>query len=634
MSNLPIERIRLGTEEYDIFVPKDWDENDPNKIAYIENRTHKITTESIARFLCDSNPESYYAYELNNNQNKFVVTPENQASKTFGFFWQDSKGNHHKELLLFGSNYIYFAETNSNTKYFSYSVDTLYKVTLSLEAVQTGQIIQLSVDEASGFSNLNCQLVEYTFTALHPKFIPTGSLAVTGNQVNAANGDYFVTAKTVAEVINARLQGLTSIMDFRGIVGKLPTANLGSDYQIGDVVIVKNDDDPADPNNGKEFILAETAPNTLGWVEFGFGSQLVELLGWPSGSLLLPDGHTPAETSTVYQFIQKSDEHLNKRIDDLKLDVENIFLTEDLKFTEPFGKFGTEKDSSTKASLEANGYYTIDSAEGTKSLADLLNSAFAVKSDPVITTPSITCTFNNTGEFEVGSKIQPQVKFVSGHLGKYSYGPVDTGATWKSFSYWINSSEKTTIDLETSEYNNEYCNIGSEITVQDNTNITVHANASYSAATKNPKDSLGTECPSLKFAAGNTPDQSATITGYRCMFFRTYESITELNTSNLRPSSVANNPAAPKAAKGTYSLPIPAGTKQVCIALPNSANLTLGAIIPSAGLQVDISSSFESTSDISIIGAASSTGTPYTVYTLTALDGLSANTYSITIKEA
>jgi hypothetical protein len=40
MSNPKIQRIRLAGTDYNIDVRKDWQENDPNSVSYIKNRTH------------------------------------------------------------------------------------------------------------------------------------------------------------------------------------------------------------------------------------------------------------------------------------------------------------------------------------------------------------------------------------------------------------------------------------------------------------------------------------------------------------------------------------------------------------------------------------------------------------------
>ncbi len=296
---------------------------------------------------------------------------------------------------------------------------------------------------------------------------------------------------------------------------------------------------------------------------------------------------------------------------------DKIKFDQDLIFTETFGKY----------SPDSTGTVTIPTKTNNMSLLDLFTKAYSEDKNPNITEPSATITFSGTGSFEVGTSTQPKVKFTANHLGEYQYGPDTTGASWTKLTYSGNGANEQTFTISGNNVPSTEYSIGSSVTVADDTNITVSAALHYSAATATPKTALGEDYEDGKFAASSVSD-TASITGFRRMFFRTFSEITAITGTNIRPTTITST-NAPRAQSTTTTLSIPEGTKQVCIALP--AGRTLGTVIPSQGLQVDIAGSFVPTTNVSIDGAAANTGANYTVYTLTAADGLSANTYKITI---
>jgi hypothetical protein len=106
MSNPKIQRIRLAGTDYDINVHKDWQENDPNSVSYIENRTHyelqnttifegqsKLTGNSVKlNFKLLPNTEyQYYADTDGQGGDAFeeTITTDGTGNVSFGYVVHD-----------------------------------------------------------------------------------------------------------------------------------------------------------------------------------------------------------------------------------------------------------------------------------------------------------------------------------------------------------------------------------------------------------------------------------------------------------------------------------------------------------------------------------------------------------------
>jgi hypothetical protein len=107
-----------------------------------------------------------------------------------------------------------------------------------------------------------------------------------------------------------QIGNLTAVMNFKGVVETLGTEG----YVPGDIVLVKRQDGKTDPDLGldnMEYVYTQD-----GWVELGFGTNLIEFIGGEDG-LQLPDslvGGTKTTVDTLLDYIQASDAELASKL--------------------------------------------------------------------------------------------------------------------------------------------------------------------------------------------------------------------------------------------------------------------------------------------------------------------------------
>ena len=134
-----------------------------------------------------------------------------------------------------------------------------------------------------------------------------------------------------------QIGGLTSVMNFRGVVQRLPDSS--TDYAPGDIIIVQRPDGTGDSTsgiNGMEYIYVEVEPQKdstpakYSWVELGFGSSLIKFINGDSG-LQIPEslvGGTPTaeDTETLLEYIQAADTELATQLGILDNNTKNFSL--------------------------------------------------------------------------------------------------------------------------------------------------------------------------------------------------------------------------------------------------------------------------------------------------------------------
>lgn len=232
------------------------------------------------------------------------------------------------------------------------------------------------------------------------------------------------------------------------------------------------------------------------------------------------------------------------------------------------------------------------------------------------TLPSISVKLTNAGAKEVGTKVIPAYT-TTFSAGSYTYGPA-TGVTVTGYSVSDGTATKNTAS-------------GSfdEITVGDTTDYKLTATASYSEGVV-AKDNTGVDSnPEVKISAGTTSiATSDSITGFRSYFYGTKsgDDVKDTYTSTDVRALVNGNSAA--TADKNFPIPIPAGTKQVVIAVPKA--ITLKSVINVGLSRGEVADTFDST-EVEVEGANNYTSATYNVYVFTSSTSLDSNTYEVTL---
>ena len=115
---------------------------------------------------------------------------------------------------------------------------------------------------------------------------------------------------------------------------------------------------------------------------------------------------------------------------DIQVDASQVMFSQDLVFTEQFGKY---VPSGGKVTVPANG----------DSLLEVLLNAFATDSNPSITQPSVSVSSSSFKAYEVGTNVTPAYTATL-NPGSYQYGPA-TGITATSWNVVDNAAEPNTL---------------------------------------------------------------------------------------------------------------------------------------------------------------------------------------------
>ena len=288
------------------------------------------------------------------------------------------------------------------------------------------------------------------------------------------------------------------------------------------------------------------------------------------------------------------------------VNADNLYFTKDLVFTEAFGKY----------TPGGSGSVTIPTETNDMSIQDLLESAFAEEKNPTITQPSTTITLTGAGAKEVGTEFTPSYS-VSFNAGNYQYGPA-TGVTVESYA--VTDTSSGSASTQTGSF--------TKFTVGDDTNYRCSVTVQHTAGAT-PLTNLGNDYAAGAIVAGSKSANSASVTGYRNMFF---------GTMTTKPSDITSadvRALATKQASGNVTdkvINIPVGAMRVMFAVPSSKTIT--SITDTNGLGAQILSSFTQTT-AQVEGANSYEAMTYNVFYMdyaTAND--TANTYKVTVANA
>lgn len=271
-------------------------------------------------------------------------------------------------------------------------------------------------------------------------------------------------------------------------------------------------------------------------------------------------------------------------------DASNVYFDKDFVATAPIGV----------VTIPDSGSATISAAG--KSVKDVLAAILAEEKQPTATNPAVSLTASANKSYEVGSKVSPTYT-ASLSAGSYTYGPA-TGITAKTWSV-TNSGSDETLTTATGTF--------AEITVADNTSISITATATYDDGAM-PKTNIGNDAPTKQIKAGSaSATSSAKVSGYRSFFYGVDTTDGEINSDLIRGLT---NGGAYNGVKTLNIAPgATAGAKRVIVAFP--ANTTRGGlkeVLLTSTMNLDITSSYVQGTNVNVEGANGYSAIAYKVY--------------------
>ena len=269
-------------------------------------------------------------------------------------------------------------------------------------------------------------------------------------------------------------------------------------------------------------------------------------------------------------------------------DASNVYFDNDFVATAPIGV----------VEIPTSGSTTISAAG--KSVKDVLAGIFAKEKEPTVTNPAVSITASANKAYEVGTKVSPSYS-ASLSAGSYQYGPA-TGITAKTWSV-TNSGSDETLTTATGTF--------AEITVADNTNLSITATATYDAGAI-PKSNIGNEVPAKQIKAGSaSATASAKITGYRNFFYGV------VNTENLTSDVIRGlTKGGAYTTSKTFDVNVTTDNAVgIVVAYPSNAPRSgISKVLLTTSMNADITADYKVTKNVDVEGANGYTAQSYKVY--------------------
>ena len=274
-----------------------------------------------------------------------------------------------------------------------------------------------------------------------------------------------------------------------------------------------------------------------------------------------------------------------------------------------------EIGSEIKVTQAVGALATNKTFDATTKLKDILKQMLQKEMQPTVTQPSVSLTFASAKAYEVGTKITPSYS-AKLNAGSYSYGPA-TGITATSWSVSATGVE-TPLTTATGSF--------PEITVTEGMNYKVTAVATHEAGA-DPVTNLGNPADaSKKITAGTKSATSGSITSFRSFFYGTKTTgLDSYDSAAVRALTNGNAKAEPNK---QFNITIPAGTKQIVIAVP--AARSLKSVINVGLSRGEVADTFVA-STVDVEGSNGYAAAPYKVYVFNSSTALDANTYEVTL---
>lgn len=290
---------------------------------------------------------------------------------------------------------------------------------------------------------------------------------------------------------------------------------------------------------------------------------------------------------------------------DIQVDASQVMFSQDLVFTETFGKY---VPSGGKVTVPSNG----------DSLLDVLLNAFATDSNPSITQPSVNISSSSFKAYEVGTNVTPAYTATL-NPGSYQYGPA-TGITATSWNVVDNAAEPNILTVASGSF--------PQMQVVDGTSYSITATASYGAGTI-PNTALGQEYADGQIKAGSKSATKGTISGYRNGFYgtTTSQSSGTFESNDIRALTATNKAVT---AGTVWNISIPVGARSVIFAYPATIR-DATSVLDANGLNAEIKTAFTKI-QVQVAGANGYNPIEYKVYyTNYANANDTQNTYKVTI---
>ena len=269
-------------------------------------------------------------------------------------------------------------------------------------------------------------------------------------------------------------------------------------------------------------------------------------------------------------------------------DASNVYFDNDFVATAPIGVVEIPESGST----------TISAAG--KSVKDVLAGIFAKEKKPAVTNPAVSITASANKAYEVGTKVSPSYS-ASLSAGSYTYGPA-TGITAKTWSV-TNSGSDETLTTATGTF--------AEITVADNTDLSITATATYDAGAM-PKTNIGNEAPAKQIKAGSaSATTSAKITGYRNLFYGV------VNTENLTSDVIRGlTKGGAYTTSKTFDVNVTtADAVGIVVAYPSNVPRSgISKVLLTTSMNADVTADYKVTTNVDVEGANGYTAQSYKVY--------------------
>lgn len=308
---------------------------------------------------------------------------------------------------------------------------------------------------------------------------------------------------------------------------------------------------------------------------------------------------------------------------------DNVYFPNDMTMTYAFGKY----------SVPESGSYTLSCAG--KSVAAVINDAYAETKSGTVTPPNVTLTTTATLTGEVGATYTVPAATLKFTSGSYQYGPSPTGSVISAGNATVNCTEESTTKSNDSTLTNN----GTVVLPAGATNAKSFADGSTvynftSTATYSdgavPKNNIGGDDPAKKIAgATKTPSATCTATGHRYGFYGyRLASESRLDFDAMTSDNIRNGIHATKwdftAGAWPSKFTVPTNSTQIIFAVPSSvigtnhqyikmSNVALGTyFFMNNGLLRN------PTNNLSVDGAAADTGMAYAVWTINPADPFAA----------
>lgn len=268
---------------------------------------------------------------------------------------------------------------------------------------------------------------------------------------------------------------------------------------------------------------------------------------------------------------------------DIKVDASQVTFSQDLIFTEQFGKYVPE-----------NGQVTVP-ADG-NSLLQVLLDAYSEERNPTINQPSASVSSSQMKAYEAGTNVTPSYT-TNLNPGSYQFGPA-TGITANAWNVTLDSQ---TLQTASGSFN--------QIQVTDDTNVKINATISYGGGSI-PVTNLGNQYTEGQIKAGSKTASTGALTGFRQIFYGVSKDTEPLTSALIRALTNTNN----KASGRTITVNASSGAKRIIVAIPASSNLRITAANITTSLNADVTNSYILNPEVQVEGANGYSAVAYNVY--------------------